>query len=307
MEYSPYGEQWIDEGSDRSIIGYRFTSKELDSETGLYNFGKRYLDPVTSRWMSADQAVQSYLPEAPVNDQAKKRNLKLPDGGGVFNPFALSFYGYSNNNPLKYQDPDGDIIVQYTSQLLMTDSDWAGDALGEKGDTVGTAGCFVTAVSNLINTITGAQTVTPGDIAANSDIVDKNGDLSVEKVQQAIRSYTGNDSLNVSEVSNSPKNPSAVAETLLKLEKSDKKYLVIGEATIQHGGVVGSHFLNITGAGMRSYPGVAQSGPVLEWVGTQGTSANDTAMHRQYGLSDQNLKENKFVYERILFVEIPND
>jgi len=43
--------------------------------------------------MRADPAIQSYLPEAPINDQAKKRNLKLPDGGGVFNQFEMSFYG----------------------------------------------------------------------------------------------------------------------------------------------------------------------------------------------------------------------
>ena len=56
MEYTPYGETWIDEGTNKNIIGYRFTGKELDTETGLYYFGARYLDPQVSRWMSPDPA-----------------------------------------------------------------------------------------------------------------------------------------------------------------------------------------------------------------------------------------------------------
>jgi hypothetical protein len=47
--------------------------------------GTRYLDPKTSRWMSADPAVAEYIPGAPVNDEARKRNSELPGMGGVFN------------------------------------------------------------------------------------------------------------------------------------------------------------------------------------------------------------------------------
>ncbi len=90
MEYSPYGETWIDEGSDRSIIGYRFTSKELDTETGLYYFGARYMDPTTSRWMSADPDFGKYLPEMPSDDSSRKLNKNLPGMGGVFNFINLA-------------------------------------------------------------------------------------------------------------------------------------------------------------------------------------------------------------------------
>ena len=85
----------------------KITGKELDTETGYYYFGARYLDPKTSRWISADPAMGEYIPSAPVNDEARKRNGNLPGQGGVFNYVNLHVYHYAGNNPVKYTDPDG--------------------------------------------------------------------------------------------------------------------------------------------------------------------------------------------------------
>jgi RHS repeat-associated protein len=86
IEYTPYGESWIEKAADGvEMLPFRFTGKELDAETGLHYYGARYLNPKTSVWISADPALGEYLPEAPVDDEAKKRNGNLPGQGGVFN------------------------------------------------------------------------------------------------------------------------------------------------------------------------------------------------------------------------------
>jgi RHS repeat-associated protein len=109
LEYTPYGELWVEKASAVSALDvpYRFTGKERDKETGLYYYGARYLDPRDSRWLSVDPAMGEYVPVAPVNDEARKRNQNLPGMGGVFNTINLHVYHYAGNNPVKYVDPDG--------------------------------------------------------------------------------------------------------------------------------------------------------------------------------------------------------
>jgi RHS repeat-associated protein len=85
-------------------------TQNLSEETGLYYYGARYLDPKTSRWLSGDPALGEYVPSAPINDEAKKRNGSLPGQGGVFNYVNLHVYHYAGNNPVKYVDPDGENI-----------------------------------------------------------------------------------------------------------------------------------------------------------------------------------------------------
>ena len=110
-------------------IRYRPTGKELDTETGLYYFGARYLDPKTGRWISGDPAISDYIPSAPINDEARRRNGSLPGVGGVYNVFNMHVYAYTHNNPVKFIDPDGrNPILDVDGNLLGTtgQNEWAG-------------------------------------------------------------------------------------------------------------------------------------------------------------------------------------
>jgi len=53
-------------------------SRNLCVKTIDFPYEARYLDPKTSRWISADPAMGEYIPGAPVNDEVRKRNGKLP-------------------------------------------------------------------------------------------------------------------------------------------------------------------------------------------------------------------------------------
>jgi len=111
MLYLPYGEVWIDEGSDPFKLGYKFTGKEMDEETGLSYFGARYYDPQMSSWISTDPALDKYFPQA---DQVyfPQKLLKpykdLQGMGGVFNTVNNNLYHYGALNPNKYVDPNGE-------------------------------------------------------------------------------------------------------------------------------------------------------------------------------------------------------
>ena len=104
VEYLPFGEVWIEEVDPAtSYIPFRFTSKELDRETGLYYYGARYYEPKLSRWMSAD-----------------------PAGFGLVNPNrrgysvigATNWYSHTSNNPVNYVDPTG--MLEIPGQGLLS-------------------------------------------------------------------------------------------------------------------------------------------------------------------------------------------
>ena len=78
IAYTPYGEPFVE---TRSVSPYKFNGKELDSETGLYYYGARYYNPVTTLWLGVDPLA------------SKKPNV--------------SPYLYCLGNPINFIDPDG--------------------------------------------------------------------------------------------------------------------------------------------------------------------------------------------------------
>ena len=79
--YLPYGELLVDEHSSSEDLPYKFNGKLFDEETGLYYYGARYLNPVTSLWYGVDPLAEKY-----------------PTAGGFV--FCIS-------NPVRLVDPDG--------------------------------------------------------------------------------------------------------------------------------------------------------------------------------------------------------
>ncbi|MGE0269232.1 MAG: RHS repeat-associated core domain-containing protein [Candidatus Omnitrophota bacterium] len=79
-EYDPYGNTILSSGILANSNPYRFSTKYLDTESGLYYYGYRYYDPEIGRWLNRD----------PIGEQ-----------GG------LNVYGFINNNPILYVDALG--------------------------------------------------------------------------------------------------------------------------------------------------------------------------------------------------------
>jgi len=117
----PFGEIWIDEGSNTSLLGFKFTGKELDEETGYIYFGARYYDPKVSVWVSTDPAFTGYFPNSDQIYFPKKAfnsTKDLKGIGGVFSSTNLNLYHYVSLNPIHYIDPEGKEPLPAGAQLF---------------------------------------------------------------------------------------------------------------------------------------------------------------------------------------------
>jgi RHS repeat-associated protein len=65
VNYKPFGEPFKEEL--RSVPGKRFMDKEMDAETGLYYFGRRFYSSQVGRWTSADPLIVGDPQQAQAN------------------------------------------------------------------------------------------------------------------------------------------------------------------------------------------------------------------------------------------------
>ena len=83
--YDPFGNLVsAPSGSLASANVYRFSSKEIHLNSGMYYYGYRFYDPNIQRWPNRDP---------------------IGEWGGI------NLYGFVHNNPNNYQDPDGRLIL----------------------------------------------------------------------------------------------------------------------------------------------------------------------------------------------------
>ena len=157
------------------------------STTPTY-FGARYLDPRTSRWLSVDPAMYQgdCIPAAPINDEVRRNNNNLPGMGGIYNYVNMHVYHYGGNNPVKYVDTDGRIIIEIIAQYNMQGSNANNAVAGNWGaalirpysnnTTIAIGGCAIVLVANIAFT-RGAIGVTPATINNNNNNFDQGGYL----------------------------------------------------------------------------------------------------------------------------------
>ena len=115
--------------------------------------------------MSADPAMEKYLPETPTTDEAKSRNNRLLGEGGVFEPTNLALYSYARNSPVKLADPTGRIPVD--PQIVFSSSNpiqqqTFDERYGFHGPGGATESCKAVALLNLY------VAKTPGGISAGT-------------------------------------------------------------------------------------------------------------------------------------------
>ena len=85
-------------------VGY--TGKQHDNASGLSYFGARWYDPAIGRFMGYD-----------------------PAGFDEGNPGSFNRYGYGNNNPYKFVDPDGRTPV-HAAYMVVVGASWAAARYG---------------------------------------------------------------------------------------------------------------------------------------------------------------------------------
>jgi len=85
-EYMPFGGDKTRSGALEA--NYKYTDQEYDLETGLYNYRARLYDPIIATFITPDSIVPH-----------------------PSDPQMLNRYAYCRNNPIKYVDPTGRVLV----------------------------------------------------------------------------------------------------------------------------------------------------------------------------------------------------
>jgi RHS repeat-associated protein len=114
--YDPYGNTISQSGPLADVNLYRFSSKEIHSNSGTYCYPYRYYDPDLQRWINRDpmaEAIAVAIRPAGLDSRAAPSGI-----AAIGTPFellgGLNLFNYVENNPLLRVDPFGYSSVDAT-------------------------------------------------------------------------------------------------------------------------------------------------------------------------------------------------
>jgi RHS repeat-associated protein len=147
--YLPFGETSEPNSAGVDTVTSKYTGKELDEETGLYNYGARYYDAAIGRFMSPDSIVPS-----------------------VTDAQSFNHYSYVRNNPVVYVDPTGHLfefignVFQAIGNAVAAIGDAVVAAVKWIGDVAVRLGAFIASAANHAWHVIQAMAHNPFAIAA---------------------------------------------------------------------------------------------------------------------------------------------
>jgi RHS repeat-associated protein len=132
----------------------RYTDKERDGESGNDYFGARYYASSMGRWMS---------PDKPFADQHPS------------NPQSWNLYSYTRNNPLRFVDDDGQVVIENrTTTYYQVSGSTANEALNNASShfSEGEAGRTSSTQTFTYNTNWNAAPSSGGNLSVTTTVTD---------------------------------------------------------------------------------------------------------------------------------------
>jgi len=133
LDYYPYGSARIDDH-----VSYneqrKFTGQEYDSDTGLYYMNARYQNPTIGRFVSQDPVFLALGDNGQIKQLTQQELRQI-----LSDPQNLNSYSYGRNNPLSYQDPNGQFSITWNGYKTGLNFGWsllqsAGNYIYNKAD-----------------------------------------------------------------------------------------------------------------------------------------------------------------------------